>query len=187
MRPEGSDEQKPAPESSPEGAAGPASKGPATPIPTAADAPTPARAPKSSDGMHRILWERSRVGRSAEILLMQLFLWSGLFSFRRGAFVGVDVIIPLVISIILITYVLISVTKFGSLFDIVLMLGHALLLLTATFSILYWNYGTTRNFTAVLTRLDAVYFTVGTLTTREGFKHCKWPSTLFSSYSSPRW
>lgn len=37
--------------------------------------------------------------------------------------------------------------------------------LVGNFSILYWNYGTPVNFTADLTRLDAVYFAVGTLTT----------------------
>ena len=35
----------------------------------------------------------------------------------------------------------------------------------ATFSTLYWNYGLLSNFTEQLTRLDAIYFTIGTLTT----------------------
>ena len=36
--------------------------------------------------------------------------------------------------------------------------------LTQAFSYLYWKYGTTANFNMPLSRLDAVYFTLGTLT-----------------------
>jgi hypothetical protein len=37
--------------------------------------------------------------------------------------------------------------------------------LVSNFSLLYWNYGTTANFSQSLSHLDAIYFTVGTLST----------------------
>lgn len=40
-----------------------------------------------------------------------------------------------------------------------------LLFVALLFSLLYWNYGTSRNFDHSLTHLDAIYFTLGTLTT----------------------
>jgi len=42
---------------------------------------------------------------------------------------------------------------------------NAFLILIGGFSFLYWSYGSTINFTVSLGRLDAVYFTLGTLTT----------------------
>jgi len=42
---------------------------------------------------------------------------------------------------------------------------NAFSVLIAIFSYLYWNIGSTENFSIELTRLDAVYFTVGTLST----------------------
>lgn len=42
---------------------------------------------------------------------------------------------------------------------------NTFLVLTGGFSWLYWSYGSTANFTVNLSRLDAVYFTLGTLTT----------------------
>lgn len=53
----------------------------------------------------------------------------------------------------------------GELVDIAIMLSVSFSALIVTFSSLYWAYGTTGNFTERLTRLDAIYFTVGTLTT----------------------
>ena len=42
---------------------------------------------------------------------------------------------------------------------------NAFLVLTGSFSFLYWSYGSLVNFSTSLTRLDAVYFALGTLTT----------------------
>ena len=33
------------------------------------------------------------------------------------------------------------------------------------FAVIYWNYGTSKNFNVPLTHLDAIYFTIGTLST----------------------
>jgi len=48
---------------------------------------------------------------------------------------------------------------------LVLGLLSTLSLLLVTFSWFYWEYGDTANFTRPLTHLDALYFTLGTLTT----------------------
>jgi hypothetical protein len=37
--------------------------------------------------------------------------------------------------------------------------------LVGNFSYVYWSYGSTANFSVSLTRLDAIYFAIGTLTT----------------------
>lgn len=46
-----------------------------------------------------------------------------------------------------------------------LQLVSTFVFLSLTFSLLYWGCGTTENFSASLSRLDAVYFAVGTLST----------------------
>ena len=56
-------------------------------------------------------------------------------------------------------------TRFGSILDIVADIVTSLSALTATFATLYWNYGLRPNFTQQLNHLDAIYFTIGTLTT----------------------
>jgi hypothetical protein len=132
--------------------------------------PTPRPKAKSEprrrldDDMSRVFWERTRANRAVEALLVQNLLWLNLF-FDRGAYTGLRTIIPWALFILIETFVLISVTRFGSLFDIIIALISSFSSLAATFSTLYWNYGTAANFTEGLTRLDAVYFTVGTLTT----------------------
>jgi voltage-gated potassium channel len=49
----------------------------------------------------------------------------------------------------------------GIYFDLV----FYLLTFVCMFSLIYWAYGTSGNFTARLTHLDAIYFTMGTLST----------------------
>ena len=63
-------------------------------------------------------------------------------------------------------YVLVSITReSGSLLLIFLTSIYVLFLLIGNFSLYYWNYGSTRNFSICLSHLDAVYFTLGTLST----------------------
>jgi hypothetical protein len=49
-----------------------------------------------------------------------------------------------------------------------LVLVYAFALLLEFFTGLYWTYGTSRNFSVPLSRLDALYFALGTLTTGTG-------------------
>ena len=44
-------------------------------------------------------------------------------------------------------------------------LGFYLLTFVSMFSVIYWTYGTSANFSSRLTHLDAIYFTMGTLST----------------------
>lgn len=130
-----------------------------------AEQPQPEPDTKRNKDIHHIFWERTRISRVIEVLAIQGVLWGNLFAFSRGTYTGPSAIIPFAIAIVIGTYLLISVTRFGNIVDILTMLLFSSSVLTATFSTLYWNYGTTGNFTEPLTRLDAVYFTVGTLTT----------------------
>jgi Ion channel len=127
--------------------------------------PKPAAKPRQDRGIHREFWEGTRLSRAVAVILAQGALWFNFFFFSQATFTGLYVIIPSVITIIGITYVLISVTRSVSMPETALMLLLGFSSLVGNFSILYWNYGTTVNFTAYLTRLDAVYFAVGTLTT----------------------
>jgi hydrogenase maturation factor len=54
--------------------------------------------------------------------------------------------------------------RFGAL-ETIVRIENIFSILVATFSTLYWNYGSAANFSVSLTRLDAVYFAIGTLTT----------------------
>lgn len=141
----------------------PISKKPKEPKPPAKEHEEPK--PKQDQDIHRVLWERTRLNRTIETILVQGFLWINLFAFGRGTFTGFRAIIPFAIALALVTYVLISVTSFGSTFDIAMMLFYGFSSLLAAFSTLYWNYGTADNFTEHLTRLSAIYFSVGTLST----------------------
>ena len=44
-------------------------------------------------------------------------------------------------------------------------LAFSLLTFVSMFSVIYWTYGTAANFSTRLTHLDAIYFTMGTLST----------------------
>jgi Ion channel len=129
------------------------------------EGPKPSTKPRKVPDVHRELWEGTRLSRTVAVILAQGALWFNLFVFSQGTFTGLYVIIPSAITIIGITYVLISVTRFGSVSDKALMLLFGFALLVGNFSILYWSYGTTGNFTEHLTRLDAIYFAIGTLAT----------------------
>jgi hypothetical protein len=127
--------------------------------------PKPATKPRQSPGIHREFWEGTRLSRTVTVILAQGALWFNFFFFSQGTFTGFYVIIPSVITLIGITYILISIIRFVSIPETALMLLFGFSSLVGNFSILYWSYGTTVNFSEYLTRLDAVYFAVGTLTT----------------------
>jgi Ion channel len=145
----------------------PAGEGPEEPkqIAEEPEEPKPAAKPRQDPGIHREFWAGTHLSRTAAVVLAQGALWFNFFFFSKGTFTGLYVIIPSVITIIGITYVLISITRFVSVPETALMLLSGFSSLIGNFSILYWSYGTTVNFNEYLTRLDAVYFAVGTLTT----------------------
>jgi Ion channel len=137
----------------------------------------PARSPKPRQDRDTYLefWERGRLTRTIATLAVSLSLWVNflfpgrgpLNSLIQGSALGLYIVIPLTIVIAGIIWGLISITRFGNIFDMALIVFFGFSSLVGIFSNLYWSYGTTNNFTVTehLTRLDAVYFTVGTLTT----------------------
>ena len=127
--------------------------------------PTPSTKARQGPDIHRELWAGTRLSRTVAVILAQGALWFNLFVFSQSTFTGLYVIVPSAITVIGITYVFISVTRFSSMPEKALMLLFGFALLVGNFSILYWSYGTTGNFTEHLTRLDAIYFAIGTLTT----------------------
>lgn len=124
---------------------------------------TPARKP--SVNINRTFWERTRPVRLAGDIVFQGLLWSVFFFGRKGSLIGIAVVITFTMLVMIETYTLIRAAKLGNILDIAAELVVSISALMATFSTLYWNYGSDHNFTEQLTRIDAVYFTIGTLTT----------------------
>jgi Ion channel len=120
---------------------------------------------RSETDIFRIIWERSRATKIMIFIVSQGILWTNLFGTARGYWTGPVCIVPWTVTVATAIYLLVEVARFGSLLDILVSLLYAFSTLTAIFSTLYWNYGTAANFSHVLTRLDAIYFTVGTMTT----------------------
>lgn len=108
---------------------------------------------------------RDRKPRIFLLILMQLGLWLQLFSYARSPRFGEALIIPSCIGIVIAIFGLIQGKARFGVFETILNVETTFSMLTALFSILYWSYGSRPNFSSNLTRLDAIYFTVGTLTT----------------------
>jgi voltage-gated potassium channel len=123
--------------------------------------------PEQDHDIHRTLWQRTRFALPP--LVVTCLLWGIFFvygsPFTSHVYLGFVNIIITVMLVVLVTAQLISVSRSGDLINIVIMLLTSFSSLVATFSTLYGNYGTTGNFSEGLTRLDAIYFTVGTLAT----------------------
>lgn len=100
-------------------------------------------------------------------LVTQIVIWSiFLLPFHRHpfgavgtAFQGVSALIPIA------GIILVVIDKRSSKLLIAVILLIALSTLIQDFSYLYWSDGSTANFNISLTRLDALYFALGTLTT----------------------
>jgi len=99
-------------------------------------------------------------------LFMQVIVWSLLFGRSQPIEAGPqsfgDIYIFFVANVALFIY---SYKKNVGLWTLGALFINAFLVLIGGFSFLYWSYGSTVNFTVSLSRLDAVYFTLGTLTT----------------------
>jgi DNA-binding transcriptional regulator YhcF (GntR family) len=94
---------------------------------------------------------------------MQPYLWLSFFSSRRDAFTGSGMV---VVSILLVVSAIGILLVAGDSAPATLLgLVYTLSALTYLFSTLYWGYGEAPNFSTSLTRLDSIYFSVGTLTT----------------------
>jgi DNA-binding transcriptional regulator YhcF (GntR family) len=94
---------------------------------------------------------------------MQPYLWLDFFSSQRGPVIGT---VMTVVSVLIVVHAIGLLLVVGESLPVNLLgLAYAFSALTYFFSTLYWGYGGTSNFSISLTRLDAIYFSVGTLTT----------------------
>jgi len=107
---------------------------------------------------------RDRKPRILLHLLIQVAFWSFLFE-PRGAYTGLTTIAPWAIGIVLGIFSLIQGGVLLGIFETIVNIEFVFSMLLALFSTLYWNYGSATNFSIILSRLDAVYFAIGTLTT----------------------
>jgi GntR family transcriptional regulator len=94
---------------------------------------------------------------------MQPYLWLDFFSSQRGPVTGT---VMTIISVLIVVHAIGLLLVVGDSLPVNLLgLAYAFSALTYFFSTLYWGYGGASNFSTRLTRLDAIYFSVGTLTT----------------------
>lgn len=101
-------------------------------------------------------------------LFQQVIIWSLLFGRSQPTETGplsfANIYLFAIANIVLFMY---NYKEKASLRTLGALFINAFLVLVGGFSFLYWSYGSQINFTvtATLSRLDAVYFTLGTLTT----------------------
>lgn len=99
-------------------------------------------------------------------LFMQYIVWAPLFTNSLPIETGPQAFADIFIIILLNVWLVIYQYKISRGFAIIAALFlNTFALLIGGFSFLYWSYGSTVNFNISLTRLDAIYFTFGTLTT----------------------
>ena len=109
---------------------------------------------------------RARYSMISAALIFGVLAWGELFPlFAAGVFARPIFVVGAIVAIFAFGCLIIFTARFGSTLEIATALLIALSTLVAMFSVLYSNYGTTNNFTTKLTPLDAIYFSVGTLST----------------------
>jgi len=112
------------------------------------------------------LWKL--VGRLTvvEVFLIQAYLWLGfLIQTKRSPaspILIVNDVIAVIVGIGLVIFIARRSPSLPQVFGRLLIVAS---LLVVDFSFLYWSRGTSANFTHPLSHLDAIYFTVGTLST----------------------
>jgi voltage-gated potassium channel len=102
------------------------------------------------------------VSRVLNVVLLLLLLLTQ----PRGTWSAPSVALVVLLAIGMIALIAVEyrkwmVTPLGIYVD----LTYYLVVFVGVFSAIYWSYGTARNFGMPLTHLDAVYFTIGTLST----------------------
>jgi hypothetical protein len=98
-------------------------------------------------------------------IALQSVVWAQLFSWDRSFYTGVTAIVVPTIIVLAQIFILINIREGLGIFGGAIILEGAFSVLIAAFAGLYWGYGTTSNFNIQLSHLDAIYFSIGTLTT----------------------
>jgi hypothetical protein len=99
------------------------------------------------------------------VVTCQVVFWVAFFGLpRHGSFSSVFLYVGLFLLVIMAVTVIGAVRATAPLITFVAA-ANLLLLLLSYFSVLYYHYGTARNWSASLSHWDAVYVALGTLTT----------------------
>lgn len=108
----------------------------------------------------------SKLAMPGSILQLNMFViiyWIYFFfsdrSLYRGPFAVVSAIVIPALAIVML------ITARNTIAAIAMSLLYTLLSTVFVFATLYWGYGSSSNFSVPLTRLDSIYFAVGTLST----------------------
>lgn len=110
------------------------------------------------------------------LVLMQAYFWGLLFSSTRPTALADTLYVTIAVAVAAflltahatyVTYRATSVARTlgGDYWFVAVMVVYTFLLITVEFAMLYWTIGTKANFTVELSRVDAIYFALGTLTT----------------------
>jgi hypothetical protein len=95
-----------------------------------------------------------------------VILWTSFLVENRKYVANLYLIGTAVLALVMAARVVASIIKDGGKnWVLAAVLANAFLLVWCDFAIIYWNIGTAKNFGTPLTHLDAIYFSLGTLTT----------------------
>lgn len=107
------------------------------------------------------------------VVLMQAYFWGLFFSGTRPTAPADTLYVTIAVAVAAFaltaqaTYTTASMARTldGDYWFVAVMVVYTFLLITVEFATLYWTIGTTANFNVELSRVDAIYFALGTLTT----------------------
>jgi Ion channel len=116
--------------------------------------------------MKIVFKRRTFIAQMVGIIVVQFYLWLGFLTvptrYSAGPLLTINDSIAIAVGIACLIFASINIS---SLPYILLSVTSTISLLMVDFSFIYWSNGTTANFNVSLTRLDAIYFMLGTLTT----------------------
>lgn len=100
-------------------------------------------------------------------VLCQVWIWSFLFIGERPTPIAIGALVATFALAVQATFTAASTARrrTSSNWLVAFEVGYAFLLITGEFAVLYWTFGTGGNFNVELSRVDAIYFALGTLTT----------------------
>lgn len=96
-------------------------------------------------------------------IVSQIYLWISLFINSRPFDRGIGTIVPQFFNVAMFILLLFIVPS--NFRRNMALIAYVLSFMVVTFATIYFGYGTTENYNIWLSRLDAIYFSIGTLTT----------------------
>ena len=101
-------------------------------------------------------------------VVIQLAVWPWFFTATERGHISAWAIFSIVLALAVNLAFIILFVRPSDLIGVIPIFVSAILVVIGTFSYLYWEYGTTKEFHINLTHFDAFYFTIGTLSTGTG-------------------